>query len=356
MGILEAAGNALGGALADQWLDYFYCDSLDQTLLCVRGRKRVGERSANTKGSDDVISDGSVIALSDGQCAIVMEMGKVIDLFTQPGENKFRSKNSGSVFSGGGLGSIAHQTAYRVGFGGDVPISQRVLYLNMKEIPNIPFSLRRTVLLRDRSGSFELTADVNMAGVFSFHITDPLLFHQTVCRNAAGTVTVESVSGQLQEEFRSAAGAALAEICAEGITTTALSAHTEDLCRTLAERVTAKWAPLRGLGVVSIAIDTLQFTKADLQDMQQLERAKALSDPTLAAAVLIDAQTAAMRAASQNGAGATAGVSLFGGDTGVKNPLLQKKNDAPRLWRCACGALSTAKYCEACGAKQPEST
>lgn len=354
MGILEAVGGALGGTLADQWLDFFYCDSLDASLLCVRGKKHVSERSANTKGSDDVISDGSVIAVNDGQSAIIMEQGKATDVFPQPGEHKFRSKLSGSVFSGSGLGSIVQQTACRVGFGGDAAIVQHVLYLNMKEIPNNRFSLTRTVLLRDAAGNFELNAEVRMEGVYSFRITDPLLFHQTICRNADGTVTVESVSGQLRTEFCSAGGVALAEFSEAGLTPTELSAHTEDFCRKMAERVTRKWEPLRGLSVVSIAFDNLSVKEADLMNLQQLERARALSDPALAAAALIDAQTEMLRTAAAGGAGNLMGAALFSGDMGAKNLFLQKNRAENRLWHCTCGALCTTKFCEKCGAKRPE--
>ena len=79
MGRIRAAMGAAGGVMADQWKEYFYCEAMPADLLATRGWKRQSGRSANTKGSDNIITNGSGIAVADGQCMLIVEQGKVVD-------------------------------------------------------------------------------------------------------------------------------------------------------------------------------------------------------------------------------------------------------------------------------------
>ena len=341
MGIIKAAGGAVGGVLADQWLEAFSCDALPQELLAKPGIKQTGARSSKTKGSEGVISAGSKIMVADGQCAVAVESGKVIGVYDTPGEHTFQSGRTGSVFSGGGLGALARQTAERIGFGGDMPIIQSIQYLNMKEIPGNAFSFERTVSLKNAAGNLSLDVPVRFAGVFSFKVSDPLTFYKNVCRSRTGVVTVESVLPQLTEEFASAAAAALAELYTEGLTAAALIGCTPDLCEAVSARLTEKWEALRGFQVVSAAFSTIVPREGDIHLLQQLDVAAALSDPVAAAGYLAAAQADALRAAAQSAAKAI-----------PVNVFLQKNPAAPRLWRCACGNYCTGRFCEKCGAKR----
>ena len=341
MGIIKAAGGAVGGVLADQWLEAFSCDALPQELLAKPGIKQTGARSSNTKGSEGVISAGSKIMVADGQCAVAVESGKVIGVYDTPGEHTFQSGRTGSVFSGGGLGALARQTAERIGFGGDMPIIQSIQYLNMKEIPGNACSFERTVSLKNAAGNLSLDVPVRFAGVFSFKVSDPLTFYKNVCRSRTGVVTVESVLPQLTEEFASAAAAALAELYTEGLTAAALIGCTPELCKAVSARLTEKWEALRGFQVVSAAFSTIAPREGDIHLLQQLDVAAALSDPVAAAGYLAAAQADALRAAAQSAAKAI-----------PVNVFLQKNSAAPRLWRCACGNYCTGRFCEKCGAKR----
>ena len=100
MGLIKAGIGALGGVLADQWKEFFYCDALDSDTLMVKGQKRVSGRSSNTKGSDNIISNGSGIAVADGQCMMIVEQGKVLEVCAEPGEYTFDSSTEPSIFAG----------------------------------------------------------------------------------------------------------------------------------------------------------------------------------------------------------------------------------------------------------------
>ncbi|MBQ8974210.1 MAG: SPFH domain-containing protein, partial [Oscillospiraceae bacterium] len=135
MGLISAALGSVGGVLADQWKEYFYCDALGADVIAVKGQKRVSGRSSNTKGSDNVISNGSIIAVADGQCMIIVEQGKVVDLCAEPGEYRYDTSTEPSIFAGN-LGQSIKDVFKNIGkrftFGGEVPNDQRVYYFNTK--------------------------------------------------------------------------------------------------------------------------------------------------------------------------------------------------------------------------------
>ena len=361
MGIFKAAAGSLGGVLADQWLEMYYCDSMPQEVLAQRGQKRVNENSANTKGSEDVISDGSLIVVNEGQCAIVVELGKIIGVYDTAGENTFRSSRSGSIFSGAGLKGIGKQTAERFGFGGEAAIHQFVMYLDTKEHLANPFSLAVPLSVVDRNTGFEYFATVNMGGVFSFRITNPEVFYKNICGNSTGTVYKTIVQPQLEAEFRSAATVALNKICGEGVEPSDLAKSTEDISKAVQEAMTEKWVSTRGFTVTSVGIDTIGIRREDLKAFQTVQRAHMLTDPAMAAATLVTAQADAMHAAAQNPNG-TAMVGMVSVMTPPapqetskpSNMFLQKDSQKPTLWRCTCGSMNTTNFCEKCGAKRPE--
>ena len=203
MGIIKAVAGATGGTMADQWLEMYYCDSIPQGILAYRGKKRVSERSSNTKGDENVISDGSVIVVNEGQSALAVEQGKVIGCYTQPGEHVFHG-GSASVFSGGGMKGIGKEIFNRVGFGGDVAVHQYILYIDMKEQLGNPFSVSFPICVTDEEIGLQLTATARVKGVFSFRITDPMAFYQKIFRGASGTMSVNDVLPQLQAEYATA--------------------------------------------------------------------------------------------------------------------------------------------------------
>ncbi len=352
MGILKAFKDSVGGVAADQWLEVYYCDSLPVGTLALRGVRQVGQNSANTKGDENVISDGSVIIVNEGQCALVIEQGKIIADYREPGENKFHSDKTSSVFSKGGIKGMAKQTFDRFGYGGVVAVHQFVMYLNLKEQLGNEFYLSCPVRLVDRYGNLDFDATVSVSGMFSFKITDPVTFYKNVCRASTGAVYTASVMPQLMEEFKSVAIKGISELCESGVSPTDISKKTEELSELIKAQMTEKWAALRGFSAQSVAISSISVAAEDLGALQLAERVKMLTDPQMAAAALISAQADAMVGAANNPAGAAGAFIGVAGAGAVGGAFAESGASNPKLWVCKCGKYNTSEYCENCGAKR----
>ena len=356
MGIFKAAAGSVGGVMADQWLEIFSCDSMPNDVLAMRGVKKTSERSANTKGDKDVISDGSMIIVADGQCAIAVDRGAVIGVYDTPGENTYHSDRSKSIFHKGGVKGIAKQSWERFGYGGVAPVYQIIMYLDLKEHHSNPFKVTRAVNIKDRHHLTEMDINVTMSGMFSFRIVDPVAFYQKICGNAAGTVKVSMVLPQMRIELASALGAALSKLCSDGaLSPTDISSQSEEMSAQIAAAMTEQWTALRGFAVTSLAISEVYIAEKDMGLLQGLERDKVFTDPTMAAAHLVSAQGDAMRTAAGNPAGGGIGVfaAMNSAPAKTTNPLLQKNDSKPTLWRCSCGSMNTSKFGDNGGKKRP---
>ncbi len=337
MGIFKATSAAVRGTLADQWLEAFTCDALNADTLVLRGQKMTSERSSNTEGSDNVISAGSSILVPDGAAAVVTEMGKVIACYSEPGEHKFTGEKARGIFGGGGVSSVLRDVGSRIAYGGDVPVVQRVYFVNTKECPDNPFSLVSVPLrLRDVNTGLELDASVSVEGVYSYRICDPAIFYRHVSGNVQSTYTRRELQSQMDAEASTAIIAALAETV-EAVRPSELPQYAEMLCARIQNALCAKWAPLRGIEAYSVAISSLTVGAADMDAFRLFQHAKVLTDPAMAAATLVGAQADAMQAAAKNPSGSALGAALLATQT------------APKLWACACGAYNTGKFCESCG-------
>lgn len=381
MGIIKAFTGATGGVMADQWLEMYYCDSIPAGILAVRGQKRVSERSSNTKGNENVISDGSIIVVNEGQSAIAVEQGKIIGAYTQPGENMFHG-GSASIFSGGGVKGIGKEIFNRVGFGGDVAIHQFILYIDMKEQLGNPFSVSFPICVSDDEIGLQLTATARASGVFSFRITDPVAFYKKIFRGASGTMRVSDVLPQLQAEYATAMMEASSRLFAGSLRLSDMPGKVSKIADAVSECMTEKWVGLRGFTVVSTAIDSLTVLDAEKRTIQTIQRDKILRDPTMAAAALTGAQADAMRDAARNesGGGFVAVMAAYppapnpaplpnvsGVPTAKPLPnvqsapkvqnifLAQDDADKPKLWYCPnCKKYLTSKFCPDCGAKRKQ--
>ena len=349
MGIIKAAAGSVGGVMADQWLEIYTCDSMPNDVLAMRGRKKESSRSSNTKGDNEVISDGSLVLVADGQCAIAVDHGEIIGVFREPGENVYHSDRSKSLFSKGGVKGILKQSWDRFGYGGVAAVYQIIMYIDMKEHRDNAFRVSRAVNIKDRGRLTEMDISVSMSGLFSFRIADPVAFYKNVCGNANGTVRVGMVLPQLQAELSNGLGVAMSGLCAEGaLSPTDISEATDALSEKLAAALTERWTAQRGFAVTSLAIEEVSISPSDLQKLQGLERDRAFTDPTMAAAHLTGAHGDAMRIASANPAGRAAVV------TAVSAPVPPNSPANNAAWRCACGREVTTKFCEYCGRKRPQ--
>ncbi len=369
MGLIKAGLGAVGGVLADQWKEYFYCEALPANVLAVKGQKRVSGRSSNTKGSENIISGGSVIAVADGQCMLIVEQGKVVDVCAEPGEYVYDASTEPSLFTGN-LGESLKEVFAGVGkrftFGGEAPKDQRVYYFNTKEIPGnkygTPAPISITALV-DRSVARTLTIGIRCFGEYSFRISNPLLFYTGVCGNVEEAFLRESLESQMRTELLTALSPAFGTIAQKGILYSDLTMHTMELAEELNTLLSKKWRELRGLEIVSFGVSSVRPDEESEKKIRQMQESLFYTDAALAGGRLVSAQATAMETAAANENGAAAafmGVGMAGQAGGINANALfqmgQQSRPAPAAegWKCACGAVCTGKFCPQCGAKKPE--
>lgn len=377
MGLIKAGVGALGGTLADQWKEFFYCEAIDKEVLMVRGQKQITGRSSNTKGNDNIISNGSGIAVADGQCMIIVEQGKIVEVCAEPGEFTYDSSTEPSIFSGS-LGEGIKETFKTVGkrftYGGDTGKDQRVYYFNTKELIDNKFGTPNPIPFRVVDSKIGLDVDVSVrcSGVYSYKIADPLLFYTNVCGNVSSEYRREELEGQLKSEFISALQPAFGKLSELELRPNQIVTHNTELEEAMNTALSAKWGELRGLKVVSIALGSVTLPDEDAEMIKQLQRSAVMRDPSMGAAAMVGAQADAMRAAASNEAGAMTGFMGMGMamNAGGMNPenlyamgqqqaaqknAQQSQQQAANSWKCACGATVNGNFCPECGAKKPES-
>ena len=369
MGLIKAALGAAGGVMADQWLEYFYCDSLPENVMAVKGQKRSSGRSSNTRGSDNIISNGSVIAVADGQCMVIVDQGKVTEFCAEPGEFKYDASTEPSLFYGK-LGKNILDTFKNIGkrftFGGEAPKDQRVYYFNTKELIGNKYGTPSPVPFRvvDQRAGIDIDIAIRCFGEYSYRICDPILFYTNVCGNVSGEYTRDRLESQLKTELLTALQPAFAKISEQGIRYSALPGHTMEMADALNDVLSSKWRNLRGLEIVSFGVSSVKASEEDEAMLKELQRNAAFMDPTRAAAHLVGAQASAMQAAANNqNAGpamAFMGMNMAGQAGGVNAQSLyqmgaqQQAAPAAAGWTCACGQSGiTGKFCPNCGKPKP---
>lgn len=374
MGLIKAALGAAGGALADQWKEFFYCEAMDKDVLVTKGMKKVGGRSSNTKGSDNIISNGSLIAVADGQCMIIVEQGKIVEVCAEPGEFTYDSSTEPTIFSGN-LGSSIVETFKNIGkrftFGGEAPKDQRVYYFNTKELVDNKFGTPNPIPFRVVDSKIGLDVDVSVrcSGVYSYRIADPLLFYTNVCGNVEKEYTRDELDSQLKTEFISALQPAFGRLSDLEMRPNQIVTHNTELEDAMNVALSEKWGSLRGLKVVSIALGSVTLPEEDQEMIKQLQRTAVLQNPNMAGATLVGAQADAMKAAASNSAGAMTGFMGMGMATqagganaanlfamGQQQQAQQPQQSAPAggdSWKCECGTVNTGKFCAQCGKPKP---
>ena len=378
MGLIKAALGSVGGVLADQWKEFFYCESIPANVLVTKGQKRTGNRSSNTKGSENIISNGSVIAIADGQAMIIVEQGKVVDICAEPGEYTYDMSTEPSIFAGD-LGESIKQSFATIGkrftFGGDTGKDQRIYYFNTKELIGNKYGTPSSVPFRvvDERAGIDIDINIRCFGEYSYHICDPILFYTNVCGNVAAEYTRDKLDSQLKSELLTALQPAFAKISAMGIRYSALPGHTTELADALNEVLSEKWSGLRGIEIVSFGVSSVKAEEEDEKMIKEMQRNAAFMDPTRAAAHMVGSQASAMQAAASNqGAGAAmafmgmgmaqnmggmnaANLYQMGQQQAAQQPAPAPAPAAPAGWTCSCGQTGNqGKFCMSCGAAKPE--
>ena len=368
MGLVSAALGAAGGVLADQWKEYFYCEALPGNVLAVKGRKKLKGRADN--GGDNIISSGSVIAVADGQCMLIVEQGKIVDICAVPGEYRYDASTEPSVFNGNlgdGILEVFQNIAKRFTYGGQPPKDQRVYYFNTKELTGNKYGTPSPVPFRvvDKNINLDIDIAIRCFGEYSYRICNPLLFYTNVCGNMGAVYQREQLDAQLKSELLTALQPAFARISAMGVRYSALPGHTTELADALNEELSAKWRDLRGIEVVSVGISSVKASDEDEKLIKELQRSASFRDPSMRDAHLADATASAMQAAAANeGAGAAMafmGMNMAGSigmaaQTGYAQSAPQQPAPAANGWTCpSCGKAAVGNFCPECGAKKPES-
>ena len=373
----------MGGVLADQWKEFFYCEAMDKSVMVTKGKKRITSRSSNTSGNDNIISNGSGIAVADGQCMIIVEQGKIVEVCAEPGEFTYDTSTEPSIFAGS-LGNSIKETFKTIGkrftYGGDTGKDQRVYYFNTKELIDNKFGTPNPIPFRvvDSKIGLDIDVAVRCSGVYSYRIADPLLFYTNVCGNVEREYRRETLEGQLKTEFISALQPAFGRLSELELRPNQIVTHNTELENAMNEALSAKWGELRGLKVVSIALGSVTLPEEDAELIKQAQRTGMMRDPTMAGATLVAAQSDAMRAAATNSAGAMTGfmgmgmaMNAGGGMNaqnlyamGQQQPQVQQPVQQPAPvtagavgaagWKCPqCGNMASGKFCTECGTAKP---
>ena len=376
MGLIKAALGSVGSVLADQWKEYFYCDSMASNVLVTKGKKRTSSRNSNTKGSDNIISNGSVIAVNEGQCVMIVEQGKIVEFAAEAGEYTWNSSSEPTIFQGGleGLEGSWETLKRRFAFGGDTAKDQRVYFFNLKELVGNKYGTPAPIPFRVVDNNIGLDMDVSIRcnGEYSYKIADPMLFYKNVCGNVSQDYTRDQLDSQLKSEFLTALQPAFARISALGIRYSALPGHTMELAQAMNEVLSGKWGATRGLAIVAVGVNSVTASAEDEATIKELQKSAVFRNTNMAAAHMVQAQAEAMKTAAGNKNGAMMGFmgmnmaqSAGGFNAASLFQMGQQQPAAPapaapaapaagaNTWKCSCGAVNTGKFCMECGASKP---
>jgi len=390
MGLIQAAKGAVGGMLADQWKEYFYCEAIPADTIAVKGQKRVSGRSSNTKGNDNLISNGSVIAVADGQCMLIVEQGMVVEVCAEPGEFVYDVSTEPSIFTGGlnkeNIMAVLSTVGKRFTFGGEAPKDQRVYYFNTKELIGNKYGTASPVPFRvvDERAGIDIDISIRCFGEYSYKVVNPLLFYTNVCGNFAQEYDRKEIESQLRSELLTALQPAFAKISAMGVRYSALPGHTQELAEALKEELSSKWRDYRGIEIQEVGVSSVKANEEDEQMIKELQRNVAFTNPTMAAAHMVGAQADAMKMAASNEGGAMTGfmgmgMAMNAGGFNAQNlfamgqqqqqqaqpamqqpsqTTVQQSSNTPASsaagWTCSCGQEgNTGKFCQGCGSPKP---
>ncbi|MCR4895245.1 MAG: SPFH domain-containing protein [Lachnospiraceae bacterium] len=379
MGLIAAAKDSISSLLKDQWREYFYCESLPETVLMVKGKTRQ-DGSKNNKGTDNIISNGSIVAVNEGQCMIIVDQGAIVDFCAEPGEFVYDTSSEPSLLYGNlgdNLKATFSQLGRRFTMGGSTGKDQRVYFFNTKEIPNNLFGTPNPVPFRVVDNNIGLDVDISIKcnGKYSFRLTDPLLFYKNVAANVSDSYKTEQITSMMKSELIDALQPAFATISEQGVRYSAIPGHTKEMKAALNAELAEDWANKRGITLESIAFNSVKASEEDEAMIKELQKKAVYRDPGMGAANLNDAQAEAMKAAAANtstgpmmafagmnmaqmAGGMNAG-DLYGVAAQQQAAKAAAAAAAPAAgakigWKCECGTdNNTGKFCTNCGKPKP---
>ena len=371
MGLIKAAIGSVGGILADQWREYFYCDSMDADVLMTKGTKRTSSRSSNTKSSDNIITNGAVIAVNEGQCMLIVDQGQIVEFAAEAGEFTWDASTEGSILYGGfgeGLKSSWNNLKRRFTFGADTGKDQRIYFINTKEIMGNKYGTPSPVPFRvvDQNIGLDMDVSIRCNGEYSYRITDPMVFYKNVAGNVASDFRRSQIDSALKTDFLTALQPAFARISDMGIRYSSLPGHTMEIAEAMNQALSTKWGAQRGISVVTVGVNSVTASAEDEATIKELQKSAVFRNTNMAAAHMVQAQAEAMKSAAANENGAMMGfmgMNMAQAAGGFNAAQLYQMNQQPAApapaaqapangWTCKCGTVNTGKFCTECGSAQ----
>ena len=371
MGLIKAALGSTGGILADQWREYFYCDSMDADVLMTKGTKRTSSRSSNTKGNDNIITNGAVIAVNEGQCMLIVDQGQIVEFAAEAGEFTWDASTEGSILYGGfgeGLKSSWNNLKRRFTFGADTGKDQRIYFINTKEIMGNKYGTPAPVPFRvvDRNIGLDMDVSIRCNGEYSYRITDPMVFYKNVAGNVVSDFRRSQIDSALKTDFLTALQPAFARISDMGIRYSSLPGHTMEIAEAMNQALSTKWGAQRGISVVTVGVNSVTASAEDEATIKELQKSAVFRNTNMAAAHMVQAQAEAMKSAAANENGAMMGfmgMNMAQAAGGFNAAQLYQMNQQPAApapaaqapangWTCKCGTVNTGKFCTECGSAQ----
>lgn len=376
MGLIKAISGAVGSTMADQWKEYFTCDAMKDDVLMVRARKHVSGRSSNTKGNDDVITNGSVFTVADGQCAIIVDQGKIVEICAIPGEYTYDMSTEPSIFSGS-LGSSILETfktmGKRISFGGDTPVTQRLYYINMHPIKDNLFGTKQPIPFRIVDPKINLDIDTKLKcnGSYDYIIADPILFYTGLAGNVTHEYRRSEIDMNLKAAFIDALARALGDVSKMGIRYSEINSHQAEIADAMNAALSTKWGETKGIKITNIYFNPFSFDERIEQKINEAQLRAMDRDPGMAATRMLDAQAEALKLAAgntatgpmmgfmnmnmaQQQAGGISAQSFY--QMAAQQQQMQQQQmqqQAANTWTCTCGASNTGKFCSECAKPKP---
>ncbi len=365
MGIVKALTSAIGGSLADQWLEVIEAGNMgDQTLFTSGVKVRKG---SNTKGTDNTVSDGSVIHVYPNQFMLLVDGGKVIDYTGEPGYFTVKNSSMPSLFNGQ-LKEAVSESFDRIRFGGQTPTAQKVYFINLQEIKGIKFGTPNPINYFDQFYNAELFLRAH--GTYSIKVTDPILFYAEAVPKNADHIEVLDINGQYLSEFLEALQSSINQMSADGIRISYVASKGRELGQYMSDVLDDQWRAGRGIEIQSVGIASISYDEDSKSLIQMRNQGAMLSDPGIREGYVQGAAARGIEAAGSNTNGSLAGFMGMGmgmntaggfmGAASAANANQMQMNQAAKnagaqeTWTCSCGSVNTGKFCPDCGSKKPE--
>ena len=304
MGIIKAVTTAVGGALADQWLEAIEPDGMGDRTVFVRGVQVRRGKGSNTKGSSDIVSDGSVIHVYPNQFMMLVDGGKIVDYTAEEGYYKVSHSSMPSMFNGQ-FGEALKESFNRIRFGGVTPGAQKVYYVNLQEIKGIKFGTRNPVNYFDNFYNAELFLRAH--GTYSIKVTDPIKFYAEVIPKNADHVEIDSINEQYLSEFLEALQTSINQMSADGTRISYVTSRSRELGQYMAQTLDGEWTRMRGMEIQAVGIASITYDEESQNLINLRNRGAMMSDPSIREGYVQTTIAEGLKNAGSNDSGAMAG-------------------------------------------------